>query len=136
MIIPNLMVAEMARSLAFYRGVLGFTLVTAVSADRQTLSETDGHDAAFAILTAADGQLMLQTRQSLRAEQPSLADHPALTGTIYLRGVDPRPLIAKVPAGRIIKPIERQWYGMLEAYVRDPDGYILCLGVADGPSQA
>lgn len=133
MIIPNLMVADMARSLAFYRGVLGFTLVTAVSADRGTLAETDGHDAVFAILSAAGGQLMLQTRQSLRAEQPTLADHPSFTGTIYLRGIDPRPLMATIPAGRIVKPIERQWYGMIEAYVRDPDGYILCLGVAEGP---
>lgn len=133
MIIPNLMVADMARSLAFYRGVLGFTLVTAVSADRGTLAETDGQDAVFVILAAADGQLMLQTRQSLRAEQPSLADHPAFTGTIYLRGVDPRPLMAAIPPGRIVKAPERQWYGMLEAYIRDPDGYILCLGIADGP---
>jgi catechol 2,3-dioxygenase-like lactoylglutathione lyase family enzyme len=131
LIIPNLMVADMAASLAFYRGLLGFELVTAISATRDVLEATDGRDAVFAVLAAQGGQLMLQTSTSLREELPSLAAHAAFTGTIYVRGLDPRALA--IPAQHVVKPIERQWYGMLEMYLRDPDGYIVCAGCADGP---
>jgi catechol 2,3-dioxygenase-like lactoylglutathione lyase family enzyme len=133
MIIPNLMVNDMAKSLAFYRDGLRLDLVTAISADREVLADTDGSDAVFAILSGAGGQLMLQSASSLRAELPDLADTPAFTGTIYMRGIDPRPVLARLPSTAIIKPVALQWYGMLEAYVRDPNGYIICLGMADGP---
>lgn len=133
MIIPNLMVADMARSFAFYRTGLGLDLVLAISSDRQVLAETDGSHASFAILSGAGGQLMLQTTQSLRAELPSLAATPSYTGTIYMRGLDPRPVAQRLHPAQIVKPAELQWYGMLELYVRDPDGYIVCLAIADGP---
>lgn len=133
MIIPNLMVSDMARSFAFYRTVIGLDLVMALSSERQVLAQTDGSDAIFAILSGAGGQLMLQTTQSLRAELPSLATTPSYTGTIYMRGIDPRPIAERLQPAQIVKPTELQWYGMLELYVRDPDGYIVCLGIADGP---
>lgn len=133
MIIPNLMVSDMARSFAFYRTGLGLDLVMAIASDRQVLADTNGSEAVFAILSGAGGQLMLQTTQSLRAELPSLAASPSYTGTIYMRGIDPRPIAERLQPVQIVKPIELQWYGMLELYVRDPDGYIVCLGIADGP---
>ncbi len=133
MIIPNLMVSDMTRSLAFYRGTLGFSLAMAITPDQDVLEETDGSNAVFAILSAVGGQLMLQTRDSLREELPQLGVTPAYTGTIYVRGYDPRPLVAKLTPDQIVKPMERTWYAMLELYVRDPDGYIVCLGMADGP---
>jgi len=136
MIIPNLMVSDMARSLAFYRTGIGLDLVMAISGDRQVLAETDGSDAAFAILSGVGGQLMLQSIWSLRAELPTLAATPAYTGTIYMRGIDPRPIAKRLDPAHIVKPIELQWYGMLELYARDPDGYIVCLAIADGPPVA
>lgn len=137
MIIPNLMVADMGRSIAFYRDALGLRLVMAITADRRTLTDTDGSDVVFAILSSNDGgELMLQTTASLREELPTLPAQPVFAGTLYLRGHDPRPILAKLPAAAIVKPVERQWYGMLEGYVRDPDGTIVCLGMADGPAPA
>ena len=133
MIIPNLMVTDMAASLAFYRGQLGLELVTAISPSREVLAGTDGSDAVFAILTAQGGQLMLQTAASLREELPWLGAQPGFTGTVYIRGLDPRTLDRRFSASQIIKPLERQWYGMLEIYLRDPDGYIVCIASADGP---
>ena len=133
MIIPNLMVSDMARSFAFYRGKLGLDLVMAIDADRNVVNETDGSDAVFAILSGQGGQLMLQTAASLGGELPWLATAPAFTGTIYIRGLDPRPIVPKLAADEIVKPIELQWYGMLEGYFRDPDGYIVCAALADVP---
>jgi len=136
MIIPNLMVSDMRRSLAFYRDGLGMELVTAITAGRTTLDETDGSDAVFAILATAGGQLMLQTIASLRDELPGLPERPAFSGTVYVRGVDPRQVAARMEPDDVLKPVVRQWYGMLEVYVRDPDGYIVCVGIADGPPVA
>ena len=136
MIIPNLMVSDMARSLAFYRTGIGLDLVMAISGDRQVLAETDGSDAVFAILSGTGGQLMLQTTENLRAELPSLAATPSYTGTIYMRGLDPRPISERLDPAYIVTPVELQWYGMLELYARDPDGYIVCLAIADGPPTA
>ncbi len=133
MIIPNLMVTGMARSLAFYRDKLGLELVTAVTADREVSSDELAHDAVFAILSGADGQLMLQTTRSLREELPSLARVPAFTGTIYMRGLDPTSIILRLDPADIVKPLERTWYSMFELYVRDPDGYTICIGRTDGP---
>lgn len=136
MIIPNLMVTDMARSLKFYRDKLGMQLAMAISPERDVLADTDGRDCGFAILSAVDGQLMLQSRESLRAEIASLPETPSFTGTVYMRGFDPRQVEARLDPSEIVKPMERTWYGMLELYVRDPDGYIICLGMADGPPMA
>ncbi|MBX9927072.1 MAG: VOC family protein [Hyphomicrobiaceae bacterium] len=135
MIIPNLMVADMARSLAFYRGVIGLKLVTAVSPSRELLTETDGSDAAFVILSSHDGgELMLQTTSSLRDEHPTLPPQPVFAGTLYLRGHDPREIWPKLSPVEIAQEPALQWYGMLEGYVRDPDGTLVCLGIPDGPA--
>ena len=135
MIVPNLMVADMARSLAFYRDLLGLTLAFAVAADRSLLSETDGTDAVFTTLDWDGAQLMLQTAASLAEELPAMAaglpDRPG--GTIYLRGFDPDKVLPLLPAETIVKGPFTQWYGMRELYLRDPDGHILCLGVPEGP---
>jgi catechol 2,3-dioxygenase-like lactoylglutathione lyase family enzyme len=123
-------------ALAFYRDGIGLGLVVGVSPDRRTLTATDSHDAAFVILSSVDGgELMLQTTASLREEHPTLATIPAFTGTVYIRGMDPRPILPRLPAEAIVAPPTRRWYGMLEAYVRDPDGYLVCLGIADGAAE-
>lgn len=134
MIVPNLMVTDMARSLAFYRDLLGLRLDFAVAADRSLLSETDGRDAVFATLDWNGAQLMLQTAESLAGELPVLAAGlPASPGgTIYLRGFDPEPVLPRLPEAAIVRGPFLQWYGMRELYLRDPDGHILCLGVPEG----
>jgi catechol 2,3-dioxygenase-like lactoylglutathione lyase family enzyme len=134
MIIPNLMVSDMVRSLAFYRDKIGLRVVMAIDGNREVLADTDGSNAVFVILSGLDdGELMLQSTASLRAEHPSLPTTPGFTGTIYIRGLDPRMIAAKVDPADVAKPLERQWYGMLELYLRDPDGYLICIGMADGP---
>jgi catechol 2,3-dioxygenase-like lactoylglutathione lyase family enzyme len=133
MIIPNLMVTDLGRSVAFYRDVLGFSLSFVIGPDQ--IMQDDPTGGVFATLERDGAQLMLQTRDSLAAELPVFqADQPIEpAGTIYLRGVDPDPVIARANPESIVKQPFRQWYGMREAYIRDPDGHILCLGVPDGP---
>ncbi len=134
MIIPNLMVTDMARSVAFYRDGLGMELTMSVTQDRQFSAETFLDGSVFVTLRWNAADLMLQTRESLAGELPLFtADAtPPPAGTIYFRGLDPDPVLARLSADALIKGPEMAWYGMLEAYVRDPDGHVLCLGIARG----
>ncbi len=135
MIIPNLMVSDMRRSVAFYRDVLGFQPLVMVAADRTVLPEDDGSGAVFTTLEWNGAQLMLQTAPSLAAELDVLSpeQRPTASGTIYLRGFDPATVLGKLAPEQIVKGPLTQWYGMRELYLKDPDGYILCLGVPGGP---
>ena len=138
MIIPNLMVTDMARSIAFYRDVIGMTVTMMISANRQMLADGDGADAVFATLDWNGHQLMLQTVDSLAGELPvfTAGQIPAAGGTIYLRGLHPNTVAGRVPDAAVVKGPFQQWYGMHELYLRDPDGHILCLGAAEGTPPA
>ncbi len=135
MIVPNLVVADVARSVAFYRATLGFSLETSVAAEQSYVQGDDCiENPVFAIVSWADGQLMLQTAASLAGDVPGVPEFatPHLTGAIYLRGFDPDAVAAKLNDDAIVKGPETSWYGMRELYLRDPDGYLLCLGVPEG----
>lgn len=138
MIIPNLMVTDMLTSIAFYRNELGFRLKITVAADRSFDMEgnADVAQAVFAILEEDGSELMLQTPASLAGDLPSVfqaGQKPQMSGTIYLRGYDPHRALESVQPHRILKGPDVAWYGMLELYVRDPDGHIICLAAPDGP---
>ena len=89
MIVPNLMVSDMARSVRFYRDILGMTLTMTVSPEREVGWPGEASGAAFAVLEWDGAQLMLQTVESLAGELAVFApDHaPAPSGTIYFRGL-------------------------------------------------
>ena len=48
MIIPNLLVRDIAKSLAFYRDELGFSVMFMISADQQVLAAGQDGEAVFA----------------------------------------------------------------------------------------
>lgn len=133
MIVPNLMVTDLERSVAFYRDVLGMTVAFVVGPDRQVSEGPEG--GVFATLEWDGGQLMLQTVDSLAEELPVFApgQSPSPAGTIYFRGLDPETVIPRLPENHLILAPFVQWYGMKEAYISYPDGHVLCLGVPDGP---
>ncbi|WP_417454492.1 VOC family protein [Kiloniella sp.] len=146
MIIPNLMVTDIEASLNFYREILGMELVVLVSPQRDVAFEGNGAGAAFATLewkaqnpdgnskNQPGGQIMLQTAQSLSDELPSFSakSSPTPSGTIYFRGLDPEVILKKASRDIVIKGPLQQWYGMHELYLKDPDGYIICVGVPAG----
>ena len=87
MIVPNLMVSDMARSVRFYRDTIGMT----VSPEREVGWPGEASGAAFAVLEWDGAQLMLQTVESLAGELAVFApDHaPEPSGTIYFHGLHP-----------------------------------------------
>ena len=134
MIIPNLMITNMVRSIAFYRDLLGMNLTMMISAERKILTRPQEEDAVFATLEWEKSQLMLQTVKSLSQELSQFAADttPSPSGTIYFRPMHPDTVLDRVNKEQIVKGPLQQWYGMRELYLRDPDGYIICLGAPEG----
>ncbi|MEM8785781.1 MAG: VOC family protein [Pseudomonadota bacterium] len=134
MIVPNLAVSDVARSVAFYRDVVGLKLMGAVTADRQMVEHEAG--TVFAIMVDGEFQLMLQQRASLAEDADNQAGVTGAPfgGTVYFRDLDPDAVLARAKAASVIKGPEQQWYGMREVMLRDPDGHVVCIGKREGPA--
>jgi len=123
---PNLVVADIDRSVAFYRDVLGFAL---------TGSVPDAPPFAFAWMQRDGVSVFLNTVASV-SEHPGLAARAiGGTNTMYIAleadtaeaGVDA--LFDAVRArASVIMPLTTQFYGMREFGVEDPDGYVIFVG--------
>ena len=115
---PNLIVADVDRSVAFYRDVLGFAL-------EQTVPDASPY--VFAIVKSGDVQIYLN------APGPAVEEYPALKGrpiggtlTLFIDVADIRGSYAQLKDRvQVVMPIEKKWYGPTEFAFLDPDGYIL-----------
>ena len=136
----NLMVTDMGTSLRFYHEVLGLPIAFCVDADQQTdMSGTPVADAVFASLRAGDSELMLQERMSLAEDAPMVTETtpPAGTFTLYFRVDDVDAVADRLPEWHeVVKPLQLTWYGMKEIWVRDPDGYVVTIGMPEGDPPA
>lgn len=112
-ITPNLVVADIERSAEFYREALGFTTIT-------TVPEQAPFD--FIMLERDGLQLFLNSKAA--------ADHEGYQITIGSSGVTMYVVVdgigilwkqmqARVP---IASPLKKQFYGMTEFAIVDPDG--------------
>jgi lactoylglutathione lyase len=115
---PNLLVADVDRSLAFYRDVLGFAVAQTVP---------DASPYVFAIVTSGGVAIYLN------APGPAVEEYPAFKGqplggtlTLFIEVEDIRgsyeQLKERVP---VVMPLEKKWYGVTEFAFLDPDGYII-----------
>lgn len=121
---PNLIVSNVERSIAFYRDVLGFTLVTTVP---------DASPFVFAIVQSGPVQIFLNAPEPAIAEYPAFKDRP-IGGTLTLfidvqniKGSHDE-LKDKV---KIVMPLEHKWYGVTEFAFEDPDGYLITFAEND-----
>ena len=138
MIIPNLKVADMARSLAFYCNTLGLTLNMAVTPDRELTTEGGYEGVVVADLGWDGARLMLQEAESLASELPGCdaAAAPNRTNVISFAGFDHKAVLDRLDPAHIVKDPALQWYGMMELYLQDPDGHIICLAHPEGEPPA
>ena len=120
---PNLVVADVERSLAFYRDVLGFTVTATVP---------DSSPFAFAMLQRDTVGVFLNSHESVK-EYPALATRPiGGTNTLFIvleadditGGIDA--LFASIsPRATLFMGLKNQFYGMREFGIEDPDGYVI-----------
>jgi len=116
---PNLLVAHVERSLAFYIDVLGFT---------RGLTVPDQSPFVFASVTGGPVEIFFNDRAAAAKDNPALAGGP-IGGRqnslfIEVEGIDALHDRIK-PRVTIVMPIVTQWYGMREFAIEDPDGYMI-----------
>ena len=121
---PNLIVSDIDRSLAFYRDVLGFSVVTTVP---------DAAPFVFVWLQRDTVKVFLNTAESVKDGLPGLAARPiGGTNTLFMvveaatpaEGIDALFDAVKSKA-RVVMPLKDQFYGMREFGIEDPDGYVI-----------
>jgi len=115
---PNLLVADVERSLAFYTGVLGFALAL-------TVREQPPY--VFASVTSGPVEVYFNLAGEAVKELPMLKNHPiGLSGTMFIEVEDIKALHEQLRATvPIVMPFVTQWYGMMEFAIADPDGYVI-----------
>lgn len=115
---PNLIVRDIARSTAFYRDVLGFSI-------KQTVP--DAEPFVFVWLERDGVPVFLNDVKATAAEHPHLADGPfGGTSTLFivLTQVD-RFHDAIASKATVTMPLKTQFYGMREFAITDPDGHLI-----------
>lgn len=111
----------MPTSVAFYRDLLGFTIV------KQSGS---GDDFDWGLLRLDDSELMLNTAYD-RGERPATPDPARMAAhgdtTFYFACRDVEAAYDHLRIRGIdVEPPKIAWYGMKQLYLKDPDGYLLC----------
>ena len=125
---PNLVVADVDRSLAFYRDVLGFEIQVTVP---------DAGPFVFAAVTRGDVEVFLNARDAAVAEYPAFRDRPVggtLTLFMEVTGVEAayEAIGSRVT---VVMPLEKKWYGTTEFAFLDPDGYVITFAERTGQPQ-
>ena len=115
---PNLLVANVERSLTFYIDTLGFA---------RGMTVPDASPFVFASVASGDVEIFFNDATTAVKEYPAFADKPiGATGTMFIEmeGVDA--LHARIKSSvTITMPLVTQFYGMREFAIVDPDGYVI-----------
>jgi lactoylglutathione lyase len=115
---PNLLVANVERSLAFYVDTLGFA---------RGMTVPDASPFVFAAVTSGDVEIFFNDAATAVKEYPAFAGKPiGATGTMFieLEGVDA--LHERIKSSvTVTMPLVTQFYGMREFAILDPDGYVI-----------
>ena len=126
-----LQVFDMRRSVAFYRDVLGFTVVS---------TSQPGDDYYWAMLKLGGATLMLNTayeagQRPARPDPPRVAAHADTVLFFGCGSVDEVYAHLRAKGWEAREPVTTH-YGMRQVYTKDPDEYELCFQhPADGPAR-
>lgn len=117
-ITPNLVVRDLAASLAFYRDVLGFTI---------SMSVPDAAPYVFVGLERDGVPVFLNDVKAAEHDFPAMASTPpGGTCTMFFIVTEVDALHAVVaPKAKVVMPLKTQFYGMREFAVTDPDGHVI-----------
>lgn len=118
---PNLIVADVNRSVDFYSSKLGFAKIASVP---------DSGKLNWAMVMRGPVTVMFQTLASIQDDVPELklsSGAAAATFYIKVKGIDTwhQSIKAQVP---IALPMRKTFYGANEFAIKDPDGNVLMFG--------
>lgn len=115
---PNLVVRDVAASLAFYRDVLGFTVTQTVP---------DQAPYVFVMLARGSVMVFINDHGAAAKDLPQFA-MPQYGGTATLFiAVDAVDALhaAVAPHAPVVMSLRTQFYGMREFAITDPDGHVI-----------
>lgn len=113
---PNFFVKDINATIEFYR-LLGFQTFATVP---------DEGDLVWAMMTCGNVSLMFQTFRSLGDELPEIARTEGGSLLLYIKTTGIRKFFAHLEGKvRILKGLEKTFYGATEFSVLDNNGYVL-----------
>lgn len=113
---PVLLVEEIEPVLPFWVDTLGFEKTTEVP---------EGDRLGFVILKRGDVEVMYQTRASVRADVPPLAEAPAGASFLFIEVDDLDQVQQALADVDPVVPRRQTFYGADELIVRDPAGNVV-----------
>jgi uncharacterized glyoxalase superfamily protein PhnB len=115
---PNLLVASVDRSLAFYVDILGFA---------RGMTVPDESPFAFAAVVSGPVEIFFNDAAGAVKEYPGFAGKPiGATGTLFIEVEGVTALHDRLKTSvTVVMPIETKFYGMREFAIEDPDGYVI-----------
>ena len=115
---PVIFVEEVEPCVAFWVDRLGFTL---------TLQVPHGERLGFAAVASGAVEIMYQSRASIAADIPVLAEGPfARTGSaLFLEVERLDPVLRRLDGVEVVVPERRTFYGAREVFVRAPCGTVV-----------
>lgn len=127
---PNLMVADVNKSMEFYCEVLGFSVRMAVDYKKAAYVDEipPNREYIYAQLEQGGVEIMVQKKESMQEDVPVLTSQPigaSVSLYIIMEGIEKLYHQVKEKCD-CIKDLQTTWYSMKEFYIRDIDGYILC----------
>jgi uncharacterized glyoxalase superfamily protein PhnB len=119
---PNLVVRDVAASMAFYRSTLGF---------QSAITVPDQPPYVFGSVTNGAVEIFFNDQKAVAEDYPPLGAKPiggALTLFIEVEGIIEE-VLAKVQASkaRVVMPLKTQFYGMREFAFEDLEGWIVTI---------
>ncbi|EFL51756.1 Glyoxalase/bleomycin resistance protein/dioxygenase [Solidesulfovibrio fructosivorans JJ]] len=126
---PKLMVEDVARSVAFYRDVLGFEFVCGVTEDTRQVVDRPPASGRLALAEVKSGQarLIFQSRASLTTELPRLGEAKIGGSVVIVLTCDDLDAFYDRVSERtpFIKAPHVTFYGARECSLQDVNGYVL-----------
>lgn len=114
---PVLVVDKIEPSLPFWVDRLGYL---------KQVEVPHGDNLGFVILEKDGLEVMLQTRESVEADLPAIKSYVrgnAITQFIEVDSLDD--VLKKLEGYDLLTPVRTTFYGMREAILADPNGYVL-----------
>ena len=118
---PNMLVASVERSLAFYVDVLGF---------ERGFTVPEKSPFVFASVRSGPIEIFVNDAPTAIGEYPGFGGKPlGATGTLLIEVEGPGAIDALYqrlsPLVPVVAAIHTQWYGMREFAIHDPDGHLI-----------
>jgi uncharacterized glyoxalase superfamily protein PhnB len=119
---PVLVVDQVEPCAAFWTGALGFQRTAEVPHEGET---------GFVMLQRDAVEIMYQSRASVAADLPSLAEGAHRT-VLYIEVGDLNAVEAAVAGAEVVQPRRISFYGMMEIGVREPGGNVVIFAQPSG----